>query len=119
MNTYPSSNPDKQRNLKADRDAADKAQGELDGRVRLLRRDLHDIGYTVNQFIASLDHAACKADVVENPLLSRLAMNIEDCIFSINELMVGSHHPIDDPAPEPPPKQKGKGKGKNTTDGHK
>lgn len=110
MNTYPAINPDRQRNVKSDNDAADKAQGELNGRVRLLRRKLHDIGYTVNQFISSLDYANCKADVIENPLFARLTRDIEDSGFSINELMVDGHHPIDDPAPEPATKQKRKGK---------
>ena len=104
--TYPYTNPDKQRNIGADKEAADKAQGLVDGRVRLLRRNLHGIGYTVSQFISSLDYASQKSDVVANPLLERFLWELRANTEDIHALTGQEHHPIDDPAPEPPPKAK-------------
>lgn len=97
----PYTNPAEQRNIKADREAADKAQGLLDGRVRLIRRNLHEIGYLTSQFMASLTYASQKSDLVGNPLLGRLLGSLQENTETVRALMDNGHHPIDDPPPPP------------------
>lgn len=111
MTLYPYTSVGKERNLKADVDSADKAQGLKDARVRLLRRDLHSIGIIVSQFISSLDYAESKEDLVDNPLFGRFTVALQITVDSIFDLTGEDEHAIDAPAPEPV-KEKGKGKGK-------